>query len=68
MFIKRVINLREDIEVEVVIIVRILLLIVIDKTSFIYFESIRFNNVLRGTRIELNRLLTLFFIIVISFL
>ena len=42
--IERVINLKQDIEVEVII--RILLLIIIDKTSFIDFKLIRFNKVL----------------------
>ena len=43
MLIERVINLRKDIEIEVII--KILLLIVIDKASSIDFELIRFNEV-----------------------
>ena len=60
-------NLREKINIEVEVIVRILLLIIIDKTSFIDFKLIRFNKVLRGTRIELSRLFTSSFTIIVSF-
>ena len=46
MFIKRVIDLRKDIEVEVIVVVRILSLIVIDEVSFIDFELVKSNEVL----------------------